>query len=144
MWWEWSRHHGGDQGLAIASSGPPSTLMLPLSDFTCVEMSAVDKQVEINKAPRVVSDWHLTDTHQEKLSFSAVAPVDIQIRRLSVKVNAGHQSRLVKNQSVDEEAAGVSKSLLTQLDADFPRASLTGIIGSSGSGKTTLLDVLSR
>ncbi|KAK0187746.1 P-loop containing nucleoside triphosphate hydrolase protein [Armillaria mellea] len=107
-------------------------------------MSVVDKQVEINEAPRVASDWHLTDTHQEKLSFSAVTPVDVQIRRLSVKVKAGRQSRLVKNQSVDEEAAGVSKSLLTQLDADFPRASLTGVIGSSGSGKTTLLHVLSR
>ncbi|PBK97301.1 P-loop containing nucleoside triphosphate hydrolase protein [Armillaria gallica] len=106
-------------------------------------MSAVDKQVDINETPRIVSDWYLTDTHQEKLSFSAVAQVDVQIRRLSVKVNTGRRGWLVKKQSVDEEA-GVSKSLLTHIDADFPRASLTGIIGSSGSGKTTLLNVLSR
>ncbi|KAK0243883.1 P-loop containing nucleoside triphosphate hydrolase protein [Armillaria nabsnona] len=106
-------------------------------------MSTVDKQVDINETPRTVPDWYLTDTHQEKLSFSAVAPVDVQIRRLSVKVNTGHRGWLAKKQSVDEEA-GVSKSLLTQIDADFPRASLTGIIGSSGSGKTTLLNVLSR
>ncbi|KAK0202104.1 P-loop containing nucleoside triphosphate hydrolase protein [Desarmillaria ectypa] len=91
----------------------------------------------------MVSEWYLTDTHQEKLSFSAVAPVDVQIRQLSVKVHTGRQGWFAKKQGLDEET-GVSKSLLAQIDADFPRASLTGIIGSSGSGKTTLLNVLSR
>ncbi|KAK0504329.1 P-loop containing nucleoside triphosphate hydrolase protein [Armillaria luteobubalina] len=111
-----------------------------MSNVVSVELPAVDKQVDINETPRIVLDWHLTDTHQEKLSFSAVAPVDVQIRRLSVKVTTRRQGCVVKKQSVDEEA-GVSKSLLTQIDADFPRASLTGIIGSSGSGKTTNLAV---
>ncbi|KAK0243880.1 hypothetical protein EDD85DRAFT_945213 [Armillaria nabsnona] len=73
---------------------------------TSVEISTVDgHQRDASHSPGL-------------LSFSAVAPVDVQIRR--------------------------SKSLLTQIDADFPQASLTGIIGSSGSGKTTLLNVLSR
>ncbi len=110
-----------------------------MASAASVEMSTVDKQVDINETPRIVPDWYFTDTHQEKLSFSAVAPVDVQIRRLSVKVNTGRRGWLAKKQSVDEEA-GVSKSLLTQIDADFPRASLTGIIGSSGSGKVGISD----
>lgn len=108
-----------------------------------VEIAANDKQVDISEAPRMKSDWYLTDTHQEKLSFSAVAPVDVQIRQLSVVVRRERQGWFAKKEAVDEEA-GLSKNLLTQIDADFPRASLTGIIGSSGSSKTTLLNVLLR
>ncbi|KAK0462088.1 P-loop containing nucleoside triphosphate hydrolase protein [Desarmillaria tabescens] len=114
-----------------------------MSSTAAIDMSAIDKQVDIVETPRMVSDWYLTDTHQEKLSFSAVAPVDVQIRRLSVEVHTGRRGWFAKNQNLDEEK-GVSKGLLSQIDADFPHASLTGIIGSSGSGKTTLLNVLSR
>ncbi|KAK0487784.1 P-loop containing nucleoside triphosphate hydrolase protein [Armillaria novae-zelandiae] len=135
--------HVPDPLHSYAASFSASTCHPTPMTTVSVRVSAIDKQVDINETPRVVSDWHLTDTHQEKLSFSAVAPVDVQVRRLSVKVTAERQGWLVKRQSVDEEA-GISKSLLTQIDADFPRASLTGIIGSSGSGKTTLLNVLSR
>ncbi len=61
-----------------------------------------------------------------------------QVRNLSVQVEGTRQWRerflsLRKNTS-DLEARQV-KSLLTHIDADFPRGTLTGILGSSGSGK---------
>ncbi|KAK0200263.1 P-loop containing nucleoside triphosphate hydrolase protein [Desarmillaria ectypa] len=95
----------------------------------------------------LASGWSLADNHKEKLSFSSVKPVDVQIRGLSVQVEGTRRWKerflsLRKNTS-DLEARQI-RSLLTNIDADFPRGTLTGILGSSGSGKTTLLNVLSE
>ncbi|KAK0440521.1 P-loop containing nucleoside triphosphate hydrolase protein [Armillaria borealis] len=95
----------------------------------------------------LTSGWSLADNYEEKLAFSSVTPVDVQVRNLSVQVEGTRQWKerfpsLRKNTS-DLEARQV-KSLLTNIDADFPRGTLTGILGSSGSGKTTLLNVLSE
>ncbi|PBK66494.1 P-loop containing nucleoside triphosphate hydrolase protein [Armillaria solidipes] len=91
--------------------------------------------------------WPLGDNREGNLSFSSVTPVDVQVRNLSVKVEGTSQWKdrfpsLKKNTS-DLEAGRV-KSLLTHIDADFPRGTLTGVLGSSGSGKTTMLNVLSE
>ncbi|KAK0471076.1 P-loop containing nucleoside triphosphate hydrolase protein [Armillaria novae-zelandiae] len=95
----------------------------------------------------ITSGWSLADNYKEKLPFSSITPADVQVRNLSVEV-AGtlrwkrRLNNLRKNSS-DLEARQI-KSLLTNIDADFPRGTLTGILGSSGSGKTTLLNVLSE
>ncbi|KAK0452925.1 P-loop containing nucleoside triphosphate hydrolase protein [Desarmillaria tabescens] len=93
------------------------------------------------------SGWPLGDDYEAKLSFSLVAPVDLQVRNLSIEVDCTQQwkARILnfgKNSS-DLEARQI-KGLLTNINADFPRGTLTGILGSSGSGKTTLLNVLSE
>ncbi|KAK0502128.1 P-loop containing nucleoside triphosphate hydrolase protein [Armillaria luteobubalina] len=95
----------------------------------------------------LASGWSLADNYEEKLSFSSVTPADVHVRNLSVKVAGtlqwkGRLTSLRKN-TPDLEARQI-KSLLTNIDADFPRGTLTGILGSSGSGKTTLLNVLSE
>ncbi len=80
----------------------------------------------------------LADNYEEKLSFSSVTPVDVQVRNLSVQVEGTRQwnERFpgLRKDTSDLEARQV-KGLLTQIDADFPRGTLTGILGSSGSGK---------
>ncbi|KAK0214526.1 P-loop containing nucleoside triphosphate hydrolase protein [Armillaria fumosa] len=95
----------------------------------------------------LASGQSLEDNYKEKLSFSSVTPVDVQVRNLSVQVEGTRQWKerfpsFRKNCS-DLEARQI-KNLLTNIDADFPRGTLTGILGSSGSGKTTLLNVLSE
>ncbi|KAK0502129.1 P-loop containing nucleoside triphosphate hydrolase protein [Armillaria luteobubalina] len=95
----------------------------------------------------LASGLSLEDNYKEKLSFSSVTPVDVQVRNLSVQVEGTRQWKerfpgFRKNNS-DLEARQI-KSLLTNIDADFPRSTITGILGSSGSGKTTLLNVLSE
>ncbi|KAK0187368.1 P-loop containing nucleoside triphosphate hydrolase protein [Armillaria mellea] len=93
------------------------------------------------------SGWSLADNYKEKLSFSSVTPVDVQVRNLSVQVEGTRhwKERLpnFRKNTSDVEARQI-KGLLTNIDADFPRGTLTGILGSSGSGKTTLLNVLSE
>ncbi len=83
-------------------------------------------------------DMPFGDEDELKLSFSSVTPVDVQVRNLSVKVEGTPQWKerfpsLRKNTSDLE--AGRAKSLLTHIDIDFPRGTLTGVLGSSGSGK---------
>ncbi|PBK66488.1 P-loop containing nucleoside triphosphate hydrolase protein [Armillaria solidipes] len=95
----------------------------------------------------LASGWSLADNYEEKLSFSSVTPVDVQVRNLSVQVEGTRQWKErfpgLRENTSNLEARQV-KSLLTNIDADFPRGTLTGILGSSGSGKTTLLNVLSE
>ncbi|KAF9046944.1 hypothetical protein BDZ89DRAFT_1155194 [Hymenopellis radicata] len=118
------------------------------SDIMSEPKPEVDRAAEENLDEHHSADhWYLADTHQEKLSFSAVAPVDVQIRQLNVRVESGRSlswlKRKEKKPPEDVEQAR-TKKILADVDADFPRATLTGIVGSSGSGKTTLLNVLSH
>ncbi|KAK0468631.1 P-loop containing nucleoside triphosphate hydrolase protein [Armillaria novae-zelandiae] len=95
----------------------------------------------------LASGWSPVDDYGEKLSFSSVKPVDLQVRNLSVQVEGTRpwKGRLptFRENTSDLEARQI-KSVLTDISADFPRGTLTGILGSSGSGKTTLLSVLSE
>ena len=108
-------------------------------------MSAADKQVVRDdepvvdeKTPHTPADTlddhqgNLHDTHEEKLSFSAVAPVDVHIRGLNVRVVERTWLKRKRTPDVEEQS---QKRILADIDADFPRATLTGIIGSRGSGK---------
>ncbi|KAK0199972.1 P-loop containing nucleoside triphosphate hydrolase protein [Desarmillaria ectypa] len=89
-------------------------------------------------------EWHLADIHEERLSFSAVAPVDVSVRKLTVQAYPSSAKRWFKHFSLKDEESLKSQTILNSIDSDFPRSSLTGIIGSSGSGKTTFLNILSR
>ncbi|KAK0443527.1 P-loop containing nucleoside triphosphate hydrolase protein [Armillaria borealis] len=72
---------------------------------------------------------------KENSPFSAVAPVDVGVRKLTV-------------QAYSSSATGLeclkSQTILNSVNSEFLRSSLTGIIGSSGSGKTTFLNILSH
>ncbi|KAK0187348.1 P-loop containing nucleoside triphosphate hydrolase protein [Armillaria mellea] len=95
----------------------------------------------------LASGWSLADNYEEKLSFASVTPVDVQVRHLSAEVAGTRQwqGRLPSlSENTSDPEAHQMKSLLSNIDADFPRGTLTGILGSSGSGKTTLLNVLSK
>ncbi|KIY73714.1 P-loop containing nucleoside triphosphate hydrolase protein [Cylindrobasidium torrendii FP15055 ss-10] len=98
-------------------------------------------KAESSDAP---ADWALTDEHEEKISFSAVAPVNVQVRHLNVQVVPPIYRGLFKRQAAVDEEKASPKLILTDINADFPPGSITGIIGSSGSGKTTFLNVLSH
>lgn len=94
----------------------------------------------------------LKDTHQENISFSQVAPVDVQVRGVSVGVLPARQlfGRLkgspkpppIPDTKDDLEVGNVdnakSKFILNNVSVDFPRGSLCGIMGASGSGKVCL------
>lgn len=92
------------------------------------------------------SAWQATET---QLSLDAVAPVDVQIRDVSVTVDTspsildpGHWKAKLVSQ---KEAGSPShlKSLLTSVSASLSPGTLTAIMGGSGSGKTTLLNTVS-
>lgn len=94
----------------------------------------------------------LKDTHQENISFSQVAPVDVQVRGISVGVLPARQlfgrskgtpkPPLIPDTKDDLEVGNVgnaqSKFILNNVSVDFPRGSLCGIMGASGSGKVCL------
>lgn len=85
------------------------------------------------------ADWHLADTHQEKLSFSSVSPVDVHIRQLNVSVEPpAYKSWFANKKSATDEEKAAPKRILADINADFLRGSLTGIVGSSGSGKASI------
>ncbi|KAJ3992461.1 P-loop containing nucleoside triphosphate hydrolase protein [Lentinula boryana] len=95
--------------------------------------------------------WNIQDTHEERISFSDVAPVDIRMRQVSVDVaiQKSVTERIFNKQhfllSSDVEAASPKANrILNRISADFPRNSLCAIMGGSGSGKTTLLNLLLR
>lgn len=82
--------------------------------------------------------------YNNDISFRSVAPVDIAIWGLVVAVEASVSAfdklrlRLQKQGPDNQINATKSKTILGDVSADFPRGTLTAIIGGSGSGKTTL------
>ncbi|KAJ4488579.1 P-loop containing nucleoside triphosphate hydrolase protein [Lentinula aciculospora] len=93
--------------------------------------------------------WDIMDAHDEKISFSDVAPVHIQMRQISVDVaiHKGFQKlfgQQLLSSSDLETANPKTKRILDRISADFPKGSLCAIMGGSGSGKTTLLNTLSH
>ena len=92
--------------------------------------------------------WHISDNHQQNLSFSDVHPADITVRNLGVEVDVAvsfmdaFKAKYTKPKVGDVEGdavAGVQrKKILRDVSADFPAGTLTAIIGGSGSGKVRL------
>ncbi|KAK0450317.1 P-loop containing nucleoside triphosphate hydrolase protein [Desarmillaria tabescens] len=103
-------------------------------------------KASIDNAPHILDDLkrYPTDGHEENLSFSEVAPVDVAVRKLTVQAYPSSPKRWFKRFPPEDEESLKSQTILNGLDSIFPRSNLTGIIGSSGSGKTTLLNILSH
>lgn len=94
----------------------------------------------IENQPGPTHGWDIKDTHIEKISFTDVSPVNIQMRQVSVDVTTsrGLQGIFSKAQSShsDPEADNPkTKRILDRTSADFPKGSLCAIMGGSGSGK---------
>ena len=89
-------------------------------------------------------EWHVTDNHQQNLSFSDVRPANITVRNIGVEVDAvtpfmdTFKAKFVRPK-VDAGGGVISgarrKKILKNLSMDFPEGTLTAIIGGSGSGK---------
>jgi ABC-type glutathione transport system ATPase component len=85
--------------------------------------------------------WQLQDMHTQNMSFSFVRPVDVRVRSLGVQVDVDSSPvDVVKGwfttAKVGDNAAR-RKKILSSVSADFPRGSLSAIIGGSGSGKVS-------
>jgi ABC-type multidrug transport system fused ATPase/permease subunit len=103
------------------------------------------KEVDVKVMPfheTTVAEWHLSDNHEQILSFSDVRPADITVRNLEVEVNIANSfvdilKAKFTNPKVDGDVAGKAqrKKILKDISADFPAGTMTAIIGGSGSGK---------
>jgi len=91
------------------------------------------------------AEWHISDNHQQNLSFSDVHPADIVVRNLEVEVDVAAsfvdtlKAKFIKSEVGNAEGGTVDgirrKKILKDVSADFPAGTLTAIIGGSGSGK---------
>lgn len=83
-------------------------------------------------------------SYNNDISFRPVVPVDIVLQGLVVTVekNVSALDTLRQKTHPDDhqvqENATKRKTILADVSADFPRGTLTAIIGGSGSGKTSL------
>lgn len=84
------------------------------------------------------------------LSLDDVAPVDVQVRDLTVVVDTSPSLLDTGNLlaffqgSKTSNKLPQSKTLLSSIHASFKAGSLTAILGGSGSGKTTLLNTIAE
>ncbi|KAG4026291.1 hypothetical protein MFRU_042g00200 [Monilinia fructicola] len=91
----------------------------------------------------------ITTTQSNTFSLSAVEPVDVQIRNLSVSVDISPPAfsieRLIpRKKAQDGVAPPTTKRILHSVSASMPIGTLTAIIGGSGSGKTTMLNTMAE
>ncbi|KAK0495490.1 P-loop containing nucleoside triphosphate hydrolase protein [Armillaria luteobubalina] len=91
-----------------------------------------------------ISDPLKCHLDEGRLSFTAVKPVNIGVRKLTVQAYTGSATGWFKRFPLADEECPKSQTILNSIDSEFLRSSLTGIIGSSGSGKTTFLNILSH
>lgn len=112
-----------------------STLVLSL--HCAYQMDNQPEITTIDSSSVAVEDsgWDIKDTHQEKISFTDVVPVDIQMRQVSVDVGISKGfTKIFSRKSSDLEATH-TKRILNGVSAEFPQGSLVAIMGGSGSGK---------
>lgn len=130
-------------------------------------MPAADMDDKIERASSIATSMtgggnpnarRLSLTGANQLSLDDVAPVDVQIRDLSVTVDTSpsilepstyaelFRSRTSKSPSktAAETQAPWTKKLIHSVNASLPPGTLTAIIGGSGSGKTTLLNTMAE
>ncbi|PQE26531.1 ABC transporter protein [Rutstroemia sp. NJR-2017a BBW] len=91
----------------------------------------------------------ISTTHSSPFSLSAVNPVNVQIRNLSVSVDISPsafsiQKYLPRKKGQDGVATSTTKQILHSVSASMPVGTLTAIIGGSGSGKTTMLNTMAE
>ncbi|KAK6592492.1 ABC transporter [Botrytis cinerea] len=91
----------------------------------------------------------ITTTQSNTLSLSAVEPVDVQIRNLSVNVDISPSAFSIerwipRKKAQDGFATPTTKQILHSVSASMPIGTLTAIIGGSGSGKTTMLNTMAE
>ena len=94
------------------------------------------------------TEWHISDDHQQALSFSDVRPADIVVQSLGVEVDIVAsfvdtlKAKLTKFKVGDVEGGdvvgGTRRKILKDFSGVFPAGTLTAIIGGSGSGKVRL------
>jgi len=93
------------------------------------------------------TEWHISDGHQQALSFSDVHPADITVQSLGVEVDIVAsvvdkiKAKLTKSKVGDVEGdvvGGTRRKILKDVSGVFPAGTLTAIIGASGSGKVRL------
>ncbi|KAF7876360.1 hypothetical protein EAF04_001453 [Stromatinia cepivora] len=107
-----------------------------------VDLSASNKNVATEL--QVIST-----TQSNTFSLSAVEPVDVQIRDLSVSVDISPSAfsieRLIpRKRAQNGVATSTTKRVLHSVSASMPVGTLTAIIGGSGSGKTTMLNTMAE
>ncbi|PQE19330.1 ABC transporter protein [Rutstroemia sp. NJR-2017a BVV2] len=91
----------------------------------------------------------ISTTNSSPFSLSAVDPVNVQIRNLSVSVDISPsafsiQKYLPRKKGQDGVATSTTKQILHSVSASMPVGTLTAIIGGSGSGKTTMLNTMAE
>ncbi|KAF7883015.1 hypothetical protein EAF00_011504 [Botryotinia globosa] len=91
----------------------------------------------------------ITTTQSNTFSLSAVEPVDVQIRNLSVNVDISPSAFSIerwipRKKAQDGFATPTTKQILHSVSASMPIGTLTAIIGGSGSGKTTMLNTMAE
>lgn len=107
------------------------------------------KDDEHNLTKLSIPDDEKQSTTQQSnyISFSAVNPVDIQVRDLSVEVDLSADKFDISSYFSRKRAHNgepKSKFILHDVSADMPHGALTAIIGGSGSGKTSLLNTMAE
>lgn len=118
------------------------------SSNACTTLEGEIKEVDIEGTlgssfhETTVADWHISDNHQQNLSFSDVCPANITVRNLEVEVDVASsfvdtlKAKFTNPKIDDLENNGVRrKKILRDVSADFPAGTMTAIIGGSGSGK---------
>jgi ABC-type multidrug transport system fused ATPase/permease subunit len=93
----------------------------------------------------------IQDLHEQNMSFSAVQPVDVEVRNLQVQVDVSSPMlQTVKSWFNRPRVGDVEgqtnisanrKTILASVSSDFPAGTLSAIIGGSGSGKVNSFSV---
>ena len=89
------------------------------------------------------------DDGSNQLSLRAVEPVDIRVRNLTLHLDVspggfGALTSVIKKRKRGTQGEPQIKTILSDVSANMPSGSLTGIFGGSGSGKTSMLNIMSH
>lgn len=153
-----------DSTLASEPGGSDDTASQPQRERPTSSVLDMDKIDKVDRASSVATSMdiptggpnapHLSLGVGNHLSLEDVAPVDVQIRDLSVTVDTSPSilepatyPALLKDRfggsKTRPDPATYTKDLLSSVSASLAPGTLTAILGGSGSGKTTLLNTVS-